>query len=55
MLENQVGKEDIWENGLSGAAARTGKVRKQQVKQQNKYNWKEVFLKQNTKQDRKRP
>ena len=38
MLENQVDKKDIWEKGLSGAAARTGKLRKQQVKQQNKDN-----------------
>ena len=49
MLENQAGKEDIWEKGLSGAAARTGKLRKQQVKQWSKDTYKEVFLKQNTK------
>ena len=32
MLENQVKKMNIWEKRLSGAAARTGKLRKQELK-----------------------
>ena len=48
MLENQVNKKHIWEKGLSGAAARTGILRNNTLKEYKKQNnkvWKRKFQK----------